>query len=287
MKKIAICTDSNAGILDKDVKDRGIFILPMPFIINGEEYFENVNLKQDEFYTLLDSDASVSTSQPSGVSVTEFWDSILENYDQIIYIPMSSGLSNSCANAIRLSEDYKDKVFVVDNQRISVTLKQSVLDAEKMVKDGKSAEQIVDYLTKTKLDSSIYIMVPNLKYLKKGGRLTPTAAMIGTLLNIKPVLQIQGGKLDAFAKVMAVKPALKTMIRAMKKDMEERFAKEKEAGKLKLYVAYTKDKDAGLDFKKQVEDELGMDVAIVDALSLSVACHIGPGALALACSVEY
>lgn len=287
MKKIAICTDSNAGILKDEVVGRDIFILPMPFIIDGEEYFENINLSQEEFYQKLDEGANVSTSQPSSVSVIEFWEEILKSYDQLIYIPMSSGLSNSCANAKKLSEDYKGRVFVVDNQRISVTLKKSVFDAEKMVKDGKSAEAIVDYLDKSKLDSSIYIMVPTLKYLKKGGRLTPTAAMIGTLLNIKPVLQIQGGKLDSFAKVMAVKPAIKTMIKAIGKDLSDRFADYVTKDKLKVFVAYTKDKEAGLSLKDQVEQELGVIVEYVDALSLSVACHIGPGALAVACSVEY
>ena len=237
MKKIAIVTDSNAGILPSEVEGRDIFVLPMPFLIDGEEYFEGINLSQSEFYEKLEGNASVSTSQPSSASVTELWDKVLKEYEQIIYIPMSSSLSASCENAIRLSEEYKDKVYVVDNQKISVIQKASVFDAEKMALDGKSANEIVQYLNETKFDSTIYIMVPNLKYLKKGGRLTPAAAMIGSLLNIKPVLQIQGGKLDSFAKVLSVKHALKTMIKAMKQDIEKRFQNFVEKDKFEIYVA--------------------------------------------------
>lgn len=287
MKKIAIITDSNAGILPEEVENRDIFVLPMPFLIDGEEYFENINLKQDEFYVKLEGNSSVSTSQPSGYSVTELWDEVLKSYEKIIHIPMSSGLSGSCENAKAMAQDYNGKVLVVDNQRISVTLKQSVLDAEKMALEGKSAEEIVDYLVKTKLDSSIYIMVPNLKYLKKGGRLTPAAAAIGTLLNIKPVLQIQGGKLDSFAKVMSIKQALKAMVNAMKKDIDGRFKDLVSQNKLKFYVAYTKDKEAAIDFKEMCERELGISIEYTDPLSLSVACHIGPGALAITCSICY
>lgn len=287
MKKIAIITDSNAGILPEEVEKRDIFVLPMPFLIDGEEYFENINLKQEEFYVKLEGNAQVGTSQPSGYSVTELWDQVLKSYEKIIHIPMSSGLSGSCQNAKVLAGEYNGKVLVVDNQRISVTLKQSILDAEKMANEGKSAEEIIDYLEKTKLDSSIYIMVPNLKYLKKGGRLTPTAAAIGTLLNIKPVLQIQGGKLDSYAKVMSIKQALKTMITAMKKDLDVRFKDLVAENKLNVFVAYTKDSDSATALKETCESELGVKIDFVDPLSLSVACHIGPGALAVACSICY
>ena len=287
MKKIAIVTDSNAGILPSEVEGRDIFVLPMPFLIDGEEYFEGINLSQSEFYEKLEGNANVSTSQPSSASITELWDKVLKEYEQIIYIPMSSSLSASCENAIRLSEEYKDKVFVVDNQKISVIQKSCVFDAEKMARDGKSANEIVQYLNETKFDSTIYIMVPNLKYLKKGGRLTPAAAMIGSLLNIKPVLQIQGGKLDSFAKVLSVKHALKTMIKAIKQDLEKRFQDFVEKDKFEIYVAYTKVEEDAMKFKEEVESELGMKVTFVDPLSLSVACHIGPGARAIAGARRY
>lgn len=287
MKKIAIVTDSNSGILPSEVENRDIFVIPMPFLINGEEYFENVNLTQEEFYDMLEKGASVSTSQPSTLSISELWDNVLKDYEKIIHIPMSSGLSASCENAKRLSEEYNGKVLVVDNQRISVTLKQSIFDAETMINNGKSAEEIVDYLNQSKLDSSIYIMVPNLKYLKKGGRLTPAVAAIGTLLNIKPVLQIQGGKLDSYAKVMSSKQALKSMITAMKKDMEVRFKGFIENDKFAVYVVYSKDLAVANEFKESLEKELNVKISFVDPLSLSVACHIGPGALAVACSRIY
>lgn len=288
MKKIALVTDSNSGILPEDVADRDIFILPMPFLIDGKEYFENINLKQEEFFEMLAMGAEVSTSQPSIMSVTELWDSILKDYDTIIHIPMSSGLSASCDTATMLAKEYNGRVVVVNNQRISITLKQSVLDAENMIKDGKSVQEIVDFLTETKLDSSIYIMVPNLKYLKKGGRVTPAAAAIGTLLNIKPVLQIQGGKLEPYAKVMSIKQANKAMITAVKNDIETRFKRYVDDKKLKLYITYSKDNEAAEQFRTQVEKELeGMFIEYIDPLSLSVACHIGPGALCLACARVY
>ena len=288
MKRIAIVTDSASGILPEEVTDRNIFVLPMPFLIDGKEYFENINLRQEEFFEMLENGAEVSTSQPSIMSVTEMWDSILKEYETIIHIPMSSGLSASCDTAKMLAKEYKGRVVVVDNQRISVTLKQSVLDAEKMIKDGKSLQEIVDFLTESKLDSSIYIMVPNLKYLKKGGRVTPAAAAIGTLLNIKPVLQIQGGKLEPCAKVMSARQANKTMINAIKSDLEMRFKGAVESKKLKLYIAYTKDDAVAEEFRAQVERELeGVFIEYIDPLSLVVACHIGPGALALACARVY
>lgn len=288
MKRIALVTDSNAGILPEDVTDRDIFILPMPFLIDGKEYFENINLRQDEFFEILEGGAEVSTSQPSIMSVTELWDTILKDYETIIHVPMSSGLSASCDTATMLAKEYNGRVVVVNNQRISITLKQSVLDAENMIKDGKSVQEIVDFLTETKLDSSIYIMVPNLKYLKKGGRITPAAAAIGTLLNIKPVLQIQGGKLEPYAKVMSIKQANKAMINAIKNDIETRFKRYADDKKLKLYITYSKDNEAAEQFRTQVEKELeGMFIEFIDPLSLSVACHIGPGALCLACARVY
>ena len=201
MGKVAVVTDSNSGITQGKAKELGIRVLPMPFFIDGELYLEDITLSQEQFYERLNNDSDISTSQPSPGSVMDLWDEVLKEYDEIVYIPMSSGLSSSCETAISLSQDYEGKVWVVDNQRISVTLKQSVLEAMKLVQAGKSAEEIKAILEDEKKESSIYITVDTLKYLKKGGRVTPAAAAIGTVLNLKPVLQIQGGKLDAFAKV--------------------------------------------------------------------------------------
>ena len=287
MKKIAILTDSNAGILPEEVEDKDIFVLPMPFIIDTKEYFENITLSQDQFYEMIESGVDVSTSQPSISSVTDMWDKLLEEYETVLHIPMSSGLSSSCDTAKGLSQEYKGRVVVIDNQRISVTLKQSILDAEKMINEGKSVEEIVTYLNETKLDASIYIMVPTLKYLKKGGRITPAAAAIGTLLNIKPVLQIQGGKLEPYVKVMSVKQAIKAMISGAKNDLETRFKGFVESKKMKVYVAYSKDIELGNNLKAQVEKELNVVVEFVDPLSLSVASHIGPNAIAVAMSRSY
>lgn len=205
MKKVAVVTDSNSGITQAEAAVLGISVLPMPFYIDGKLYFEDVNMTQEQFYDALKSDAEIHTSQPSPGDVTDLWDKTLESYDELVYIPMSSGLSGSCESACILSREYNGRVEVVDNQRISVTQRQSVLDAIKMASQGLSAKEIKDALVENKMNSSIYITVETLKYLKKGGRITPVAAAIGTLLNIKPVLQIQGEKLDAYSKVRGKK----------------------------------------------------------------------------------
>lgn len=216
--RTAIVTDSNSGITQIQAKELGVFVLPMPFTINGQDYYEDINLTQREFYEKLKDGSDISTSQPSPESVTNLWDEILKDYDQIAHIPMSSGLSSSCQTALMLAEDYEGKVEVVNNQRISVTQRQSVLDARQMAERGKTAGEIKEYLEATKFDSSIYIMLDTLKYLKKGGRITPAAAALGTLLKLKPVLQIQGEKLDAFAKARTVRQAKSIMIESMKND---------------------------------------------------------------------
>lgn len=287
MNKIAIVTDSNSGLKPSEVEGRNIYIVPMPFLIDGEEYFEGINLDNDGFYEKLNSGSSVSTSQPSIFSIQNLWDELLKKYDHIIYMPMSSGLSASCENAKKLAENYTSKVYVIDNKRISVTLKCAVLDAEKMANDGKSVEEIVEFLNTTSMQSTIYIMVPNLKYLKKGGRLTPAVAMIGTMLNIKPVLTIQGGKLDNYVKVMSIKHAIKAMIKAMRDDIEKRFGDIAKSGKFEVFVAYTFNLDDAKKFASDLESELGVKISVIDPLSLSVACHIGPNALAVAGSIRY
>lgn len=284
--KIAVVTDSNAGITQKEAKElRDVYVIPMPFTIDGEEYFEDINLSQEEFYKKLTNDAGISTSQPSIGGITELWDKLLESYDYIIHIPMSSALSMSCETATNFAKEYNGKVLVVDNKRISVTLKQSIFDALSLIGQGKSAQEIKDILEKTALDSSIYIMVDTLKYLKKGGRITPAAAAIGTMLRIKPVLQIQGGKLDSFAKVLNDKVARLKMIDAIKKDLQGRFKEYYQKGQMRLFMAYTNCYDKIMDFANQVRKEIpDVEIAYIDPLSLSVSCHIGSGAIAVACS---
>ena len=284
MARTAIATDSNSGITQSQAKELGVFVLPMPFFMRGKIQFEDIDLTQEQFYEILAEDAAVSTSQPSPGDLMDFWNKILEEYDDIVYIPMSSGLSTSCDTATVLSEDYEGKVQVVNNQRISVTQQQSVLDAKKMANRGVAAKDIKAILEEDALDASIYIMVDTLKYLKKGGRVTPAAAMIGTVLNIKPVLTIQGEKLDAFEKARGVKQAKKAMIKAMKKDMYKRFAKERAAGIMGLHISYTaNDKEVIDGWIVEVKEAFPDFEVDAHPLSLSVACHIGPGALAIAC----
>ncbi len=278
MKKVAISTDSNSGITQEEASKLGVFVIPMPFTINGKDYFEDINLTQDQFYDFLASDADVSTSQPSVGAVQDLWDDILKEYDEIVYIPMSSGLSGSCDTAQMLSQDYDDRVEVVDNQRISVTQKQSVIDAKKLADKGFSAKEIKEILLRDKMKSGIYIMVDTMKYLKKGGRVTPAAAVVATVLGIKPVLQIQGGKLDAFAKVKGVRQAHKVMLDALKKDMETRVIPEN----AEIAVAHTKNPEEAEKIKEEILSLYPGREVIVDALSLSVSCHIGPGSLAVA-----
>lgn len=285
MSNIAIVTDSNSGILQSEAKELGIFVLPMPFFIDEKLHREEIDLSQEAFYQILSEDGDVSTSQPSPANITDLWDEVLKSYDEIVHIPMSSGLSGSCQTAMMLADDYDGRVHVVDNQRISVTQKLAVFDAVNMVKAGMSAAQIKEKLTEEKLIASIYIMVDTLKYLKKGGRITPAAAMLGTVLKLKPVLTIQGEKLDAYAKVRGQKQAKKTMIEAMKKDMEERFSEERKAGLMELAVAHTNNFAEAESFKAELQNVFpDVPLRFVDPLSLSVSCHIGPGALAVACA---
>ncbi len=281
MSRIAIVTDSNSGITQGLAKELGIFVLPMPFVINEKTFFEDINLSQKEFYQKLQNDDEISTSQPAAGDILDLWDKILETHDALVHIPMSSGLSGSCATALALAEDYDGRVQVVDNQRISATMRQSVMDALQLVKTGKTACEIKNILEEVKFQSSIYIMLDTLKYLKKGGRITPAAAAIATVLKIKPVLQIQGEKLDAYAKARSEKQARTIMIDALRKDIETRFGG---LNKVRVYVAHTNKEDAAQDFCKIIKQELGAEITFCDPLSLSIACHTGPGALGIACS---
>jgi DegV family protein with EDD domain len=286
MSKVAIVTDSNSGITQAQAKELGIFVLPMPFTIEGNEYFEDINLTQEEFYQKLGEDAEIFTSQPSPDSVMTLWEDILKDYDEIVHIPMSSGLSSSCQTALMLADEYDGKVHVVNNQRISVTQKQSCFDAQKLAEAGKSAAEIKVILEEDKLNSSIYIMLDTLYYLKKGGRITPAAAALGALLRLKPVLQIQGDKLDAFAKARTSTQGKSIMINAIKSDIENRFGG-LDNKNVTLMIAHTNCQEAAEALKTDVEEALpGIQIDIVDPLSLSVSCHIGPGALAVACTMN-
>ena len=282
--KVAIITDSNSGITQEEGKQLGIRIVPMPFMINGEEYLEDITLTQQEFYAKLGEGSDISTSQPSPESIMALWDEVLEEYDEIVHIPMSSGLSGSCQTAMMLAEDYDGKVEVVNNQRISVTQRQSAMDAKELAAKGMCAAEIKEKLEAVKFDSSIYITLDTLKYLKKGGRITPAAAALGTLLRLKPVLTVQGEKLDAFAKARTMKQAKSIMVAAITKDLEERFG-DRTGKNVHLAVAHTDNQEEADEFAKELRELFPATGEIVIApLSLSVSCHIGPGSLAVACS---
>lgn len=283
MSKVAIVTDSNSGITQAAGERLGVYVMPMPFYIDGRMLFEEIDLSQEQFYGRLSEGAGIKTSMPTVGSVTDMWKKLLKNYDEIVHIPMSSGLSSSCETALMLAQDFDGRVQVVDNQRISVTQRQSVLDAKALADEGKTALEIRDILMEEKFLSSIYIMVDTLTYLKKGGRITPAAAALGTLLKLKPVLQIQGEKLDAFAKARTVKQAKSIMLEAMKRDFAERFH-DASGANMHLEIAYTYNLEAADQFRDEVQEQFPEHEIVVNPLSLSVSCHIGPGALAIACS---
>ena len=277
MSKIAIVTDSNSGITQAEGARRGIHVLPMPFMIDEVTYYEDIDLTQEQFYEKLKSGANIATSQPSPDSVTSLWDKLLQEYDEIVHIPMSSGLSGSCQSAMAFAADYDGRVQVVNNQRISVTQRQSAVDALQLAAAGKDAAQIKEFLENDKFNSSIYIMLDTLYYLKKGGRITPAAAAIGTMLRLKPVLTIQGEKLDAFAKARTTSQGKTMMINAIKKDINERFGGMTEDKHIWLLIAYTHDSAAAEQFRTEVEAEFpGYDIHI-DPQSIRVDCRIGKG----------
>ena len=282
MKSIAIVTDSNCGMSPAQVKDLGIYMLPMPFFIDDKEYLEDIDMNQSEFFQHLEQNpgCKVSTSQPTPESVTTLWDKLLKDYDEIVHIPMSSGLSSSMQTARMLAEDYDGRVRVVNNQRISGTLRYSAIEAIRQAKNGLSADEIGTWLEETRFDSSIYITVATLKYLKQGGRITPAAAAIGTMLRLKPVLQIQGEKLDAFSKARTMTQAKNTMTKAIKDDIADRFGE-----KINLDVIHSHNLEAAEEFQKEVLTTFpNIGEVNIFPLSLSVSCHIGPGSLALTCS---
>lgn len=284
MSRIAVITDSNSGINFEDAKELGIKVLPMPFLIDGKTYFEEISLSQEEFFEKLENDVDISTSQPSPESVMKIWDEALEEADEVVYIPMSSGLSSSCHTALMLADDYDGKVQVVDNQRISVTQRQSVLDAMELAKRGLTTVQIKEKLEKVKFESSIYIMLDTLKYLKKGGRITPAAAAFGSALRLKPVLTIQGEKLDAYTIAKTKKQGVKKMLAAIEDDINKRFGGTDHMENIHMEIAHTKNPEAAEDLKQQIIEKFGVTEVDLYPLSLSIACHIGPGSIAVACS---
>ena len=284
MSGIAVMTDSNCGIMPEEGRKLGIHVIPMPVIIDGRTYFEGVDITAEDFYKKQAAGAEITTSQPSPGDVTAMWDKLLKDYDQVIFIPMSSGLSTTCQTAVMLSDDdtYSGKVFVVDNHRISVPQLQSVYDAGALAEEGKTAAEIKEILEKEALDASIYIAVDTLEYLKKGGRITPAAAAIGTVLRLKPVLTIQGGKLDSHAKTRGMKSAFRTMLQAVKDDIYSRFSHLKEQSVLKVGIANTPmDPDALEAFRSEMKKNFPDMELVYSPLTMSIGTHIGTGGLGI------
>lgn len=277
--KIAVVTDSNSGIREKEAKELGIYLVPMPFIIEEKVYFEGVNLTEEFFYEKLEGEESISTSQPAPGDVLALWNRLLKDYDQIVHIPMSSGLSNSCATAKMLAEDYPGKVFVADTKRISATQRQAVKDALALMEAGMDGAQIQKRLEEHGLEASIYIAVDTLKYLRKGGRITPAVAALGTVLHIKPVMEIQGGKLDMYAKARGQKNMRRKLIEAVQKDRAERFA----GRDVKILMAYSGTKEVGEQWLAEVSEAFPGDTIEMEQLGYSICCHTGPGALGVGC----
>jgi DegV family protein with EDD domain len=284
MSRIAVITDSNSGITQKAGKELGIKVIPMPFFIDGKQYYEDIDLTQEQFYEKLKSDAEISTSQPSVGELQAAYDEMLKTNDEVVYIPMSSGLSSTCQTASMVAEDYNGKVCVVNNQRISVTQRQAVLDAVALADKGYDAAKIKEILEREKFSSSIYITLDTLKYLKKGGRITPAAAAIGTVLKLNPVLQIQGEKLDAYAKARGKASAKKIMLKAMDDDLNGRFAEAYAKRQVYMEAAYAGNPEEAEEWAAVIKEHYPDLDFNMNALSLSVSCHIGHGALAIACS---
>ena len=277
-KNIAIVTDSNSGITQAQAKKLGVWVVPTPFFINGELYLEDITLSREEFYEKLVEDAEISTSQPAPGDLIDTWEKLLKEYDEIVHIPLSASLSSACETAMMLSQDYDGRVQVVNNKRVSVMQMSSVLDALRLAESGKTATEIKTILEDEKFNACAYITVDTLKYLKKGGRVTPAAAAIGAVLNIKPVLVVFGEKLDSFAKVRGFKAAKKNMLEAVEKDLKEKFGNDE----MMLYAVSTCDAEETESWRQEIAEYFSDYEVKADYLSLSVSCHIGPGALAIA-----
>ena len=275
MSKIAVVTDTNSGITREEAKKLGVYLLPMPILIDGNAYYEHQSITPKEFYEKMRAKADISTTQPSPADLMDLWEEILKTHDEVVHIPMSSGLSGSCETAAGFAKEFDGRVLVVDNHRISVTMRQSVLEALQMAREGKTGTEIKEYLEKDGLESSIYIAVNTLEYLKKGGRVTAAAAAIGSVLNIKPVLQIQGGKLDAYKKVRGMKAAMKAIIDGLKQDEAVRF----KGQKLLIRAAYSGDDSVGEMWQAELQKAFPEYTIEKDPLPLSIACHTGADAL--------
>lgn len=288
LNKIGIMTDSNSGITQSEGRELGVSVIPMPFYCNEQTYYEEIDLSQEKFFDMQERGAVITTSMPTVGNVSNMWDQLLETYDEVIYIPMSSGLSSSCETATIMADEYDGRVEVVNNHRISVTQRQSVLDALELANEGWTAKEIKQKLESVKHDSSIYIMVDTMTYLKRGGRVTTAAAALGALLRIKPVLQIQGEKLDLYAKARNVKQAKNMMFGAMIRDFDKRF-NSVDGKKIHIEVSYTKNRQVAEEFAEEIKKKYPENEIVIQPLSLSISCHIGPGALAIACSkkIEY
>ena len=282
MRKIAITADSNSRITREVAEREGVFIVPMLFTIDGKEYLEGISLNSQEFFLYQEQGRDIKSAQPTVGSVLELWDSLLKEYDEVVHIPMTKALSGSYDTALALSREYEGRVFVVDNQRISVTQKQSVWDARQLAEEGKSGREIRSILEASALESSIYLTVDTLSYLKKGGRITPAAAAIGDILNIRPVLQIQGGKIDAYSKVRGRKKSKQVLVEAIQKDMRERFGEAKKGKGIKLHAAYAGIPEEAAEWKRQLEEIFPGYIVDMDELSLNICTHVGKGALGIA-----
>ncbi|MBQ7782586.1 MAG: DegV family protein [Oscillospiraceae bacterium] len=278
MMKTAIVTDTNSGFTQEEADKLGIYLVPMPFIVDGTEYFEGVSCTYEHFFEMLAAGGEVSTTQPSPDAITSLWDKLLESYDNVIHMPMSSALSSSYATATALAAEYNGRVLVPDNKRISVTLRQAVLDAAALSEKGETAEEILRILEETALDSSIYLAVNTLELLKKSGRVTAAGATVAAILGIKPVLQIQGEKLDAFAKARGMDNAKKVILEALKKDRETRF-KGKNAY---IAAAYSGDYEPAEKWLMQLREYFGDDSIQIHKLPVSISCHVGAGVMAAA-----
>ena len=284
--KTAVLIDSNAGIKRDEAKKLGIYLISTPIIIDGKVFFEEENLTQEQFYGALESDKDITSSMPSPGDVMDLWNQLLKEYDEVVYIPLSSGLSNSCHTAIQLSDEYDGKVQVVDDHRISVTMRQSALDAKWMADNGKSAKEIKEALEKNAYNSAIYLTVEDLKYLKKGGRVTPAAAALGAVLNIKPVLATKGGKFDAVEKVRGMKRSIAKLLDYTEQTLDKLIEKNN-VSQIRIGVAgtFTNREDADNWYNMVKERFVDIENIYYDPLSLVVAVHTGPNAAGIGISV--
>ena len=283
MDKIAIVTDTNSGMTEEEAEDLGVHLLPMPFIINGTTYFENLDLTQEEFYKYLEEGADLSTSQPAPGDLLALWNKLLKSYDYILHIPMSSTLSSSTASACMFAQEFNGKVLVADNKRISVSLQQAVRDAVTWKKEGLSASEIRDRLEQTSNDANIYLSVDTLKYLKKGGRITPAVAAIGSLFHMKPVLTFKNGDLGVFKKTRGRKSSWKNMLQAVKNDSQTEYK-----GREVLYAAaYSGEPELGKAWEAYIREEFPEAQVSMTRLPLSISTHLGPGVCGIACMAKH